>query len=60
MQRVSFIQYIDVLAYDDLNFACQHIYKFFTLVIVTDTLVILPGFDANQKRLKVFIFSTGS
>ncbi len=59
MQRIAITQYVDVLSHNNLDFTRQDIDKLFTFVMVTDALMVLFGFNGDQKRLQVFIFSSG-
>lgn len=59
MQRIADLQNVYMLTDSDLDLALKDINKFFALMVVTDTFVILMGFDGDQKRFEVLIFSAG-
>ncbi len=43
MQRVADLQNVYMLTDSDLDLALKDINKFFALMVITDTFVILPG-----------------
>ena len=59
MQGISSFKNIYMLTDSHLDFTAQNVNKFFALVMVTDTLMILLRFDTHQKCFEVLIFSTG-